>query len=77
MKRLLLAGLVVAGCAFEPQVITGDSKGVTVKASSNHNPGPLAQAHCADFEKSAVLVEVAPVTVAGLTAIYNFRCEKR
>ncbi len=79
VTKLVLAVLPIwiVGCALESEIITGDDRGVTVKAASHDNPGPLADRHCAAYKKVAVLVEVIPVTVGGLTSVYNFRCDPK
>ncbi len=79
MKSLILITLLlaIAGCALETEIITGDERGVTVKAASHQNPGPLADRHCDGYKKVAVLVEVVPVTAGGLTSVYNFRCDPK
>jgi len=89
MIRLLLILLatapvvVLAACAvvrtYEAEIITGDQNQVSVQGGKRANPGPLAEEHCGQFGKKAVLTNYIPkvdVSVAG-EGIYVFECSSQ
>lgn len=72
---VVLAGCGVAAMYAEPEVISGDENEVAVKTGVNSNPGPTARAHCARYNRTAVLYQ-GPIEV-GLhkqSYVYYFRC---
>jgi hypothetical protein len=86
MRHLILALVLLslAGCAIikkaeEPSIITGSSKAVSIRAGVWANPGPLAESHCARYDKETVLVG-QQVLETGSTGsprsyTYQFSCQ--
>lgn len=57
----LAALLLLSGCAWifgpsTPQKVSGDTNGIVVKNGSDTDIREMAAAHCATFNKSALLV---------------------
>ncbi len=42
----------------EPQILSGSDTGVAIVSAPDMRPKPLAQAHCAQYQKQAVLRDV-------------------
>ncbi len=82
VKALAMSmALIVAGCAFEPDIIFGDSisgneDAVAIKASYA-DPGPQASRHCAKYEKTAEFESVTGVwwRWVGGSNKYVFKCK--
>ena len=72
---VMLGGCGVAASFAAPEVISGDQNEVAVKSGINSNPGPTAQAHCARYNRTAVLNR-GPIEVGlrGRTNVYYFNC---
>jgi hypothetical protein len=84
MKTPLIAALLLAGCAIttraeEPSIITGSAEGVSIRAGVWANPGPLAEQHCAKYDKTAALLGQQVLetgsTGAPRSYIYQFACQ--
>jgi hypothetical protein len=85
--NLLVAAVIAAGfpaCAKEekPKFVRGTPYEVSVEAGLDTSPRSIASAHCARFEKKAVLRDVVPDednavmgwTTGSATFIYYFDC---
>ena len=64
MHRLIWLAILLSGCA---QVVAGDADGVVVKGS---DPGAIAQAHCDQYGKFAIISAQQPVDGSGV----RYRC---
>ncbi len=64
MSRLIWLAVILAGCA---QVVAGDADGVVVKGS---DPGTIAQAHCDQYGKFAIISAQQPTDGSGV----QYRC---
>ncbi len=68
MSKLPLIVLLLTGCAYMSEVISGDENSVQIKAGPYANPGPTASKHCGKYGKSAKLRSFQ----GGM--IYEFTC---
>ena len=67
MSKLPLIVLLLTGCAYVSEVISGDENVVYIRAGPYANPGPTAKEHCGQYGKSAMLAQVSG-------GIYQFTC---
>ncbi|MHA1571636.1 MAG: hypothetical protein ACTSWM_07425 [Alphaproteobacteria bacterium] len=64
MSRLIWLAVILTGCA---QVVAGDADGVVVRGS---DPRAIAQAHCDQYGKFAVISAQQPLDDSGV----RYRC---
>lgn len=74
---LTAVGLVACGLWGEeerPVIISGTEVEVTVKASLDSNPGPVAAQHCTRYGRRAALTGADPI--GDDISVYYFNCIK-
>ncbi len=78
-----LAGLTAClGTAKAPELITGSEKRVVIVADLYSSPKPLAESHCAQYDKRPVLRDTVPAAgnllrgwaIGTKVFIYTFDC---